>query len=112
MAVRQSPVSQCLDRRLTIAGFEVLDLLAIFLVLSVLNLLFSGTTAKVFLVWLPTAALAVTLRLGKRGKPDNFLVHWLRFQIEPGLLSAFADPVSISTPFRQGGSGHDESGTG
>ncbi len=103
MTLRQSPVSRCLDRKLTIGGFEVLDLLAIFLVLSVLNLFFSGTTTKIFLVWAPTAALAVTLRVGKRGKPEHFLVHWLRFQVGPGLLVAFADPSVATLPFRKRG---------
>src|SRR5437762_848267 len=89
MPLQVSPVSKCLDKKLMIFGFEVYDLLAIFLVLSVLNLVFGQSVLAIPLVWAPTAALAIILRVGKRGKPDKFLIHWIRFQIQPGILSAF-----------------------
>lgn len=89
MEVSTTPVSKCLDKKIQILGFEVPDLLLIFLVLSILNFLFGTTSMKLLLVWLPTLSLAAILRLGKRGKPENYLVHWLRFQIRPGSLSAF-----------------------
>jgi len=101
--MRVVPVSTCLDRRLQLLGFDVLDLLAVFLVLSVLNLLFGQTTLRVPLVWIPTAVLALVLRYGKRGKPDRYLIHWLRFQLRPGVLSAFEEPTSTAPlPLRQG----------
>jgi len=80
-------------------GFEVPDILAIFLTLSVLNFLFGQTSMKLLFVWAPTLCLAGVLRYGKRGKPDKFLVHWLRFQIKPGVYSAFAEPtVNVPPP--------------
>ncbi len=91
MEIQSTPVSRCLDKKMVIFGYEVPDLLMIFLMLSVLNFLFGMTSMKLILVWLPTIALALTLRLSKRGKPDNYLVHWMRFQISPGHLSAFKD---------------------
>ena len=48
-------------------------MLMVFLLLAMLNLAFGRTDYKLLLVWLPTVALAVALRLAKRGKPDNFL---------------------------------------
>lgn len=91
MEIRTTPVSKCLDKKMIIMGFEIPDLLAIFLMLSILNFLFGMTSMKIVAVWLPTVALALILRISKRGKPDNFLIHWIRFQIRPGILSAFQD---------------------
>lgn len=98
--MRTSDVSKCLDKKLILLGFEVFDVLAIFIVLSVLNLLFGQSTLKLFIVWLPTLALALTLRYGKRGRPDKHLIHWLRFQITPGILSAFKEPTVVKQPPR------------
>lgn len=94
--LRESTVSKCLDKKLTMLGYEVPDLMVIFVTLSTLNFIF-GDGLKLPCVWLPTIAIALTLRFGKRGKPDNYLVHWLRFQIRPGVYSAFTEP-SIQTP--------------
>jgi hypothetical protein len=77
--MRTVDVSKCLDKKLTLFGFEVADVLAVF-------------------VWLPSAALALVLRYGKQGKPDKYLVHWLRFQIKPGRLSAFEPPSVWEAP--------------
>lgn len=98
--MRQVEVSKCLDKKLIMFGFEVIDLLAIFLVLSVLNLVFGQTSLKIPLVWLPSLTLALVLKYGKRGKPDKYLVHWLRFQIKPGVLEAFPEPSRIEPPPR------------
>ena len=92
MDLQTTSVSQCLEKKLLIAGFEVPDLLAIFTVLSALNFIFGATHQKLLLVWLPSLALAATLRLGKRGKPDNYLVHWMRFRLSQRYLSAFPEP--------------------
>ena len=97
MDLKITPVSRCLEKKMMIFGFEVPDLLLIFMTLSILNFLFNETDFKLLLIWLPALSLAGTLRFAKRGKPDNYLVHWLRFQIRPGVLSAFNDPT-VSEP--------------
>ena len=76
-------------------GFEMPDLLAIFLSLSVLNLIFGSHPYKFLFVWIPPVVLAIALRLGKRGKPENFLVHWLRYQFLPGVYSAFPESSEV-----------------
>ena len=91
MGLETSPVNKSLDKRLKLLGYEIPDLLAIFLVLSLSNFLFSEIT--LFLVVAPAALLAGLLRLGKVGKPDNYLVHWIRFQVRPGIYSAFPEPT-------------------
>ncbi len=98
MGLRATNVSKCLDKKLIIFGFEVVDILAIFLLLSILNFLFGSTHMKLVLIWLPSAILALSLYFGKRGKPDNYLVHWLRFQIKSGTYSAFHELNNWKSP--------------
>lgn len=100
MEILTTPVSRCLDKKMVIMGYEVPDLLFIFLTLSVLNFLFGTTSFKLFMVWIPTVSLALLLRFGKRGKPENFLVHWFRFQLRPGRLSAFPASSKWENPPR------------
>ncbi|MCM0604501.1 MAG: hypothetical protein KA715_00250 [Xanthomonadaceae bacterium] len=96
MSLRTTSVSKCLDKKLNLFGFEIPDLLAIFLTLSILNFIFGSTSYKIFSVWLPSILLAVVLRVGKKGKPDNFLIHWIRYQLTPGILYSFHSPNDIS----------------
>ena len=98
MTLKTTQVSKCLDKKLKIAGFEIPDILLIFLTVSILNFLFGQTSLKLFLVWLPSIALAALLKFGKKGKPDNYLVHWFRFQFRPGVLKAFAEPSTQKIP--------------
>lgn len=86
------PLSKCLDKKLLIFGFEVADLLVIFMTLAVLNLLFGKTDQKLLLVWLPPILIAAVLKFGKKGKPENYLLHLLRFQFLPGRFCAFSAP--------------------
>ncbi|MGZ3783877.1 MAG: hypothetical protein ACXVC3_05040 [Bdellovibrio sp.] len=53
---------------------------------------------KLFLVWIPSAALAAILYFGKKGKPENYLLHWIRFQFTPASFSAFSDSSQWKTP--------------
>lgn len=98
MELKVTEVSRCLDKKMMIMGFEVPDLLFIFLTMSILNFLFGTTNLKWLFVWLPSAAIALTIKFSKRGKPDNYLIHWLRFQIKPGVLTAFDDPTNDIPP--------------
>jgi hypothetical protein len=99
MGLKSTTVSRCLDKKLLFFGFELPDVLVIFLLLALLNLTLGQTEYKLALVWLPTLSLATLLRIAKRGKPDNFLVHWIRFKLRPRVLSAFPEPsVWISPP--------------
>lgn len=98
MSVRVSPISKCLDKKLKVLGFEVFDLFAVFLSISVLNFVFGSTSMKVPLVWIPSVSLALILYYGKRGKPDNYLVHWIRYQFSPSSFSAFQDPKVWKAP--------------
>jgi hypothetical protein len=98
MALNSTPVTRCLDQKFRILGFEVLDLLAIFLLLSVLHLLFGDLGSQVIMIWLPSSAFALVLWIGKRNKPDNYILHWIKFYIKPGVINAF-DESKTSNPF-------------
>ena len=100
MDLKMTAVSKCLDKKMMIMGFEIPDLLFIFLTMSILNFLFGSTSMKWLFVWLPSLSLGLTLKFAKRGKPDNYLIHWLRYQIKPGTLSAFEDPSICKKPPR------------
>ena len=106
MALKSEPTSQSLERKLLIMGFEVPDVLLIFLVLSILNFVLGPTGYKFSLVWLPTVLLAIALRIGKRGKPDNYLIHLFRFKSSPKYYSAFQEPAIQKAPPRLKDSTH------
>jgi hypothetical protein len=89
MALKTSQVYRCLDKKMLVFGFEIADLFAIFLFLAFLNFFLRGVPYKFFFTWVPAMALAVFLRLGKAGKPENYLLHWARFKMSPFVLSAF-----------------------
>lgn len=99
LGLRTVSVNQCLDKKLLIFGYEIPEILAIFFLLSVLNFVFP-TGFKLIFVWVPTLTVAIVLRMGKRGKPDNYLVHLVRHKIQPPLLSAFSDATDFVSPPR------------
>ncbi len=100
MELRTTSVSKCLDKKLKIMGFEVLDLFAMFLTISILNFIFGNTIFKLVLVWLPSLIVAGILYFGKRGKPDGYLMHWLRYQYFAATYSAFPDSDNWVPPPR------------
>jgi len=92
-------MSRSLDKKLLVLGFEIPDLLAVFLLLAALNFfLGGGGGATILLIWLPPLFLAIILRYGKRGKPDNYLLHVSRYYLSPGVYSAFEYPTVFKIP--------------
>ena len=89
MALNQSKVTKSLERKLKIVGFEVPDILAIFILLAVLNFVFASSQYKLFLSWGPALLFALLLRLGKRGKPEGYLVHLAKYHFGSKYFSAF-----------------------
>lgn len=83
----QSKVPRALEKKARLFGFELSDLLLIFLYLSLSNLVFGHTRLKFLLVWGGTIALASVLYFVKRGKPDGYLQHYGEFMVSPSVLS-------------------------
>ena len=89
MALKTNEVYRCLDKKALVLGFEILDLLAIFLFLAALNFLCRDLPYKFFLTWVPAFVLALFLKFGKAGKPENYLLHLARFYFTPLVFSSF-----------------------
>ena len=89
MALRTSEVYRCLEKKTLVFGFEIVDLFVIFLVLAILNFVLRGVPYKFFLTWGPAFCLAGFLKLGKAGKPENYLLHLARSYFSPVVWSAF-----------------------
>ena len=83
-----SKVPRSLDAKTRLFGFELADLIVIFLYLAVTNLIFGATKAKFPVVWGGTIVLASLLYFVKRNKPDHYLEHLGEFRRTPGVLSA------------------------
>ena len=89
MGLKTSQTYRCLERKATVFGFEVADLFAAFSLLALLNFAFGAVPYKILVCWGPPISLALLLRFGKAGKPENHLQHTLRWHLAPGVLSAF-----------------------
>ncbi len=90
-----------LENKLKLLGFELIDLLLIFLYLSISNLLFGQTTLKIPLVWLGTLVLAIILYFAKKGKPDNYLSDKLSSLVNPSTFSANLPDIKYQLYFKR-----------
>jgi hypothetical protein len=102
MSLLVSKVPRALEIKARLFGFELGDLLFIFLYLALSNLIFGQTRLKFPMVWIGTLALAGTLFFVKRGKPDNYLQHAGEHFWSPGVLSAGVPDIEYQPylPFR------------
>ncbi len=96
MSLKVTPANPTFDKKLRLLGYEVIDLIALLIVMSVLNFAF-GEGYKLLCVWLPSAILAMVLRVGKIGKPENYILHLVKFHLTPGVYSAYQEP-SVCKP--------------
>ncbi len=89
--LESSQVHRKLDARFKIGGVEASDLLGVLLLAAVMNLFLGRISfAPVFIFGIP-ALLFIALYFGKRGKPDGYLLHAIRFHLSPGELWAGSD---------------------
>lgn len=85
-----TPMPKCLERKLIFLGLEIGDLMAVFMTLSVLNFTIGPfVPSRALFVWMPSLILAAVLYFGKRGKPENFLLHYMRFHLSQKYYSAW-----------------------
>lgn len=97
MGIKTAKVYKCLEKKTLIFGFEIVDVFLISILLSILNLVFASSDWKLFYTWIPVISLAFGLRNFKKGRPDNYLQHFLKFQFSPGIYSAFALSKELRT---------------
>lgn len=84
----RSRVPRSLEKKVRIFGFELGDLLLIFLYLALSNLVFGTTKLKPMIVWGGTLAIAGIIYFVKRGKPDGYLQHYGEFLTGPSVYSS------------------------
>lgn len=83
-----SSVPRSLEAKSKIFGFELSDILILFLNLSLQNLIFGSTQFKFLMVWGSTLSIAFVLFFIKRGKPDGYLQHYGEYIMSPTIKYA------------------------
>ncbi len=96
-----SVVPRTLETKNKILGFELSDVLILFLNLSIQNLIFGGTSLKVPLVFGTSIGIALLLFVFKRGKPDLFLQHYFQHLLLPIHLFGNAPDASTGNSSRR-----------
>ena len=92
----RSTVQRNLDAKLKIGNIEALDLLIALICGAMMNLIFGSTALELPLViGMPMLILAVCY-FGKRGKPEKFLPHLLRFYVSTGFFAAGEEPTKAT----------------
>lgn len=91
MELVTSKTFRCLDRKAKILGFELFDVLMIGIVLSGMNLFVGQVPFRFLVTWTPALVLAGVLWITKRGKPENYLLHFIRFHMSPNYYCAFKE---------------------
>ena len=95
MEIHTSEVQRNLDARFKIGSIEALDLLIALIFAAIMNLFFGGTALEIPLVLGCPALILAAFYFGKKGKPEKFMVHLIRFYLEPGFFSAGEEPMKI-----------------
>lgn len=86
--LKSSTVHRKLDAKFKIGGMEAMDLLSVLLAAAILNLFLGRLSfGPLFIFGIP-GILFFALYFGKRGKPDGYLMHALKFYISTGELHA------------------------
>lgn len=84
----RSTVHRRLDARFKIGGVEAADLICVLMAAAVLNLFFGQLSFGPVLTFTIPAILFFVLYFGKRGKPENYLVHLVKYHVSSGKLYA------------------------
>lgn len=88
MALKTSEIHRRLDAKFKIGSVEASDLLSVLLLAAVMNLVLGRVPYGAVLIFGIPAALFVGLYFGKRGKPDGYLQHAIKFYLSSGELLA------------------------
>ena len=86
--LKASTVHRNLDAKFKIGGVEAADLLAVLLTGAVMNLIFGRLSIGPIFIFGVPGLLFCALYFGKRGKPEGYLMHALKFFISSGELRA------------------------
>jgi len=97
LSLKESTVHRKLDAKLKIGGMEAPDILGVLIFASIMNLFFGRSSLSfLFVIILPLIFLII-LYFGKRGKPDGYLIHLVRYYLTAGYYSAGENQKDIET---------------
>lgn len=99
MSLYVSSVPRALEKKTRLLGFEIGDLLLVFLYLTTSNFIFGQTQAKFPIVWCGTIALALFLYFFKKGKPENYIQHYGEYLMSEGIYSSAATDIEYNPIF-------------
>jgi hypothetical protein len=88
MELKTSEIHRRLDAKFKIGSVEASDLLSVLLLAAVMNLVLGRVPYGAVLIFGIPGALFVGLYFGKRGKPDGYLQHAIKFYLSSGELRA------------------------
>ena len=88
MELKTSEIHRRLDAKFKIGSVEASDLLSVLLLAAVMNLVLGRVPYGAVLIFGIPSALFVGLYFGKRGKPDGYLQHAIKFYLSSGELRA------------------------
>ena len=86
--LKVSTVYRNLDAKFKIGGVEAVDLLAVLLSGAIMNLVFGQLSIWPLLIFGVPGVLFSVFYFGKRGKPEGYLTHALKYYLSSGELRA------------------------
>jgi hypothetical protein len=100
MELNTSTTQKGLNIKMKIGGFEALDLIFSLILCAVLNLLFGKMSFGIPVVFGVPSFFLICLYFGKRGKPEDYLKHLIKFYLTTGFHSA-AVPSSLESNMKR-----------
>ena len=92
MDLDTSPVHRNIDGQIRVLGLEAPDLIFVLLVAAIMNLFFGQTRFMLIAVFGVPSLILASLYIGKKDKPEGYLIHLLRYLITPNFYSAGETP--------------------
>ncbi|MBF0300534.1 MAG: hypothetical protein HQK51_17595 [Oligoflexia bacterium] len=86
--LRNSIVHKNLEMKIKLLGIELADILLVLFLSSVMNLIFGRTSISWIMVFIFPMIVGVLLHFGKKNKPENFIIHFIKYHLIPGQFAA------------------------
>ncbi|OQW48796.1 MAG: hypothetical protein A4S09_13440 [Proteobacteria bacterium SG_bin7] len=86
--LKTSTIHRKLNAKFKIGGVDAADLLSVLFCAAVMNLFFGRFSIGPILIFGLPGVLFFVLYFGKRGKPDGYLLHAIKFYLTSGELRA------------------------